>query len=84
MMWQLGQAVGVPWMRPHLLRHTSAAHYLANGGDAIRLQHRLEHSGLEMTNRYIHFASAELAAIQERVAPMDKMEIKPMRVPRRK
>jgi hypothetical protein len=37
-----------------------------------------------MTNRYIHFASAELAAIQERVAPMDKLEIKPMRAPRRR
>jgi hypothetical protein len=37
-----------------------------------------------MTNRYIRFASAELAEIQERVAPMDKLEIKPMRVPRKK
>jgi hypothetical protein len=55
-----------------------------NGGGAISLQHRLSHFGLELTNRYIHFASAELAAIQERVAPMDKLEIKPMRVPRRK
>jgi hypothetical protein len=36
-----------------------------------------------MTNRYIHFASAELAAIQERVAPIDKVEIEPMRVTRR-
>jgi hypothetical protein len=36
-----------------------------------------------MTNRYIHFVSAEPAAIQERVAPMDKLDIKPMRVPRR-
>jgi hypothetical protein len=48
-----------------------------------RFQHRLGHSGLEMTNRYIHFASAELAAIQERVAPIDKVEIEPMRVTRR-
>jgi hypothetical protein len=37
-----------------------------------------------VSNRYVHFASAELAAIQERVAPMDKLEIKLMRVPRRK
>ena len=55
-----------------------------NGGDAISLQHRLGHSDLEMTNRYIHFASAELAAIQERVAPMDKMGIKALRRPKRK
>jgi site-specific recombinase XerD len=84
MMHDLGAAAGVPRMHPHLLRHTSATQYLVTGGDAISLQHRLGHSGLEMTNRYIHFASAELAAIQERVAPMDKLEIKPMRVPRKK
>jgi hypothetical protein len=41
-------------------------------------------SCLNMTNRHIHFASAELAAIQERVAPMDKLEIKPMRVPKKR
>jgi hypothetical protein len=35
-----------------------------------------------MTNRYVHFAAQELAAIQERVAPMDKLDIKPMRVPK--
>ncbi len=57
---------------------------MVNGGDAISLQHRLGHSRLEMTNRYVHFASSQLAAIQERVAPMGKLEIKPMRVPRRK
>jgi hypothetical protein len=54
-----------------------------NGGDAVSLQHRLGHSGLEMTNRHIHFASAELTTSQERVAPMDKLEIKPMRAPGR-
>jgi hypothetical protein len=39
---------------------------------------------MEMTNWYIHFASAELAAIQERVAPMDELESKPMWVPRKR
>ncbi|MDP3046568.1 MAG: tyrosine-type recombinase/integrase [Chloroflexota bacterium] len=55
-----GQAAGVPRLHPHLLRHTAATQYLVNGGDAISLQHRLGHSGLEMTNRYVHFASAPL------------------------
>ena len=84
MMRNVAQAADVARLHPHLLRHTAATQYLVNGGDAISLQHRLGHSGLEMTNRYVHFASAELAAIQERVAPMDKLEIKPMRVPRKK
>ena len=84
MMRRVGQAAGVPRMHPHLLRHTAATQYLAHGGDAISLQQKLGYSGLAMTNRYVHFASAQLAAIQERVAPMDKLEIKAMRVPRRK
>jgi integrase/recombinase XerC/integrase/recombinase XerD len=84
MMRDVGQAAGVPRLHPHLLRHTAATQYLVHGGDAITLQHKLGHSGLDMTNRYVHFASAQLAAIQERVAPMDKMEIKLMRVPRKK
>ncbi len=67
-----------------MLRHTAATQYLVHGGGAISLQHKLGHSGLDMTNRYVRFASAQLAAIQERVAPMDKLEIKAMRRPKRK
>ena len=48
------------------------------------LGQKLGDVGLAITNRYVHFASAQLAAIFERVAPMDKLEIKAMRVPRRK
>jgi hypothetical protein len=47
------------------------------------LQRKRGHAGLEMTNRYVHFASDQLAAIQDRVAPMDKLDLKPMKVPRR-
>jgi hypothetical protein len=66
----------------HPGRNTSR--HTATANDATQPAAPAGHSGLEMTNRYIHFASAGLAAIQERVAPMDKLEIKPMRVPRRK
>ena len=82
MMFKLGQAVGVPRLHPHLLRHTSATQYLVNGGDVISLQRKLGHAGLEMTSRYVHFAAQELAAIQERVAPMDRLDVGPMKVPR--
>jgi len=30
----------------------------------------------------VHFAAQDLAAIQERVSPMDKLDIKPMKVPK--
>jgi integrase/recombinase XerC/integrase/recombinase XerD len=84
MMFRLGRAIGVPRLHPHLLRHTSATQYLVTWGEVISLQHKLGHSGLEMTNRSVHFAAQELAAIQERVAPMDKLDVKPMWVPRSK
>ena len=61
---------------------TAATQYLVAGGDVISLQRKLGHSGLEMTNRYVHFAAQEMAAIQERVAPMDRLDIKPMRAPK--
>ena len=53
-----------------------------HGGDVISLQRKLGHSSLMMTDRYVHLASDQAAIIQERVAPMDKLDVKPMRVPR--
>ncbi len=35
-----------------------------------------------MCTRYVHIASDQAAIIQERVAPMDKLDVKPMRVPK--
>jgi site-specific recombinase XerD len=66
----------------HLLHHTTATQYLANGGDAISLQRKLDHSGLVGTNRYVHLASDQLATIQERVSPMDRIQVRPMKVPK--
>ena len=77
-----GKEAGIPRIHAHLLRHTAATQYLVQGGDVLSLQRKLGHSGLEMTNRYVHLASDQLAAIQERVAPMDKIDIKPMRAPK--
>jgi len=34
-----------------------------------------------MTNRHVRLASDQLPAIQEHVAPMDKLDMKPTRVP---
>ena len=62
MAYDLGKAVGIPRLHPHLLRHTSATQYLVHGGDVISLQRKLGHSGLEMTSRYVHFAADQMAA----------------------
>ena len=74
-------AAGIPRLHPHLMRHTSATQYLVHGGDVISLQRKLGHAGIKMTNLYVHLASDQLVAIQERVSPMDKLDIKAMKVP---
>jgi hypothetical protein len=56
---------------------------MLNDGEVTSLKRKLEYSGLEMTNRYVHLASDQLVAIQERVSPMDELDVKPMRVPKR-
>ena len=82
MIQKVAKAAGVPRLHPHLLRHTAATQYLVHGGDVISLQRKLGHAGLEMTSRYVHLASDQAAAIEQRVAPVDKIDIKPMRVPK--
>jgi site-specific recombinase XerD len=82
MMAKVGKTAGVARLHPHLLRHTAATQYLVHGGDVISLQRKLGHSGLEMTTRSVHVAAQEMAAIQQRIALMDKLDFKPMRVPK--
>jgi hypothetical protein len=43
---------------------------------------KLRVTTLTMTDRYGHLASDQAAIIQERVARMDKLDVKPMRVPK--
>jgi hypothetical protein len=82
MIQKVAKAAGVQRLHPHLLRHTAATQYLVHGGDVISLQRKLGHSGLEMTSRYVHLAVDQAAAIDQQVAPMDKIDIKQTRVPR--
>ncbi len=80
---RLARAANVPRLHAHLLRHTAATQYLVAGGDAISLQHKLGHTTLTMTSRYVHLAKQQLAAIRERVSPMDHIRLKSPRQSRR-
>lgn len=70
---------GITRLHAHLLRHTMATNYLAEGGDAVSLRDKLGHTTLDMTSNYVHFAEQQRAGIQRRVSPMDKMRLPPMK-----
>lgn len=46
--------------KSHVLRHTFASHFIANGGNILSLQKILGHSSLAMTMRYAHLAPDHL------------------------
>ena len=58
---------------PHVLRHTFARSFLANGGDVFSLQRILGHSpaSLDVTQRYVELLDDDLRQVHRRASPMD-------------
>ena len=56
----------------HILRHTFASQFMANGGNILVLQRALGHADIKMTIRYAHFAPDHLQEIKE-LNPLQKM-----------
>lgn len=60
---------------PHVLRHSFARAFLANGGDVFSLQRILGHSpsSLQVTRRYVQLLDDDLRAVHRRVSPVDRL-----------
>lgn len=60
---------------PHVLRHSFARAFLANGGDVFSLQRILGHSpvSLQVTRRYVRLIDDDLRAAHRRASPIDRL-----------
>jgi hypothetical protein len=70
--------VGVP-VGPHQLRHTFAVQFLRNGGNIFALREMLGHVSLDMTQRYLRLANADIEVQARHASPADRI----MRISRR-
>ncbi|MBE6890189.1 MAG: hypothetical protein E7485_09275 [Ruminococcaceae bacterium] len=60
-------------MHPHLLRHTFATYYLADGGDLETLRLILGHSDIQITQTYLHMAFNLKLARSRHNSHLDKL-----------
>lgn len=60
-----GCAAGIPWLHPHVLRHTLATRVLRKTHDLSLVQRLLGHSSITTTTIYVHTDVADMARALE-------------------
>ncbi len=75
---RLGAAAGVKAVRcsPHSLRHTYAVSFLRAGGNVFTLREALGHTNLQMTQKYVVIAEADVEAQSKLYSSMDKRSLR--------
>ena len=75
MMRRLAKVANIPTVRlsPHTFRHTFAIEFLRNGGNQFTLMALLGHTDVKMTQRYVTYAQADIAAQHRINSPVDRM-----------
>lgn len=75
---RLGQIAGLDAVRcsPHTFRHTFAIEFLRAGGNAFSLRELLGHAKLEVTQRYLLLAQADVAQQHRQFSPVESLRRK--------